>query len=154
MKRYRHPAKLSENDIYNAIAALLDDEFGYTIYDDVVKEGFLKPCFFIRFITSSEPVSKYIYNRDVTTYLTFFPESDTQSESIYLDLMERIHIMFFRGFRVKERHLKIDSISDSRIGDDNDILQVSIHFSYLDYIEKEHSEYIMEELGLNMKLKK
>lgn len=153
MKRYRHPARLSENDIYNAITVLLDDEFGYTIYDDAIMEGFVKPCFFVKFMTSTEPVSKYIYSRDVTAYITFFPDSDTPSESIYLDIMERIHRMFHSGFRVKERHLKINRISDNRIGKHNDILQVSFNFSYLDYIEKEHSKYIMEELELDLELK-
>lgn len=153
MKRYRHPARLSENDIYNAITVLLDDEFGYTIYDDAIMEGFVKPCFFVKFMTSTEPVSKYIYSRDVTAYITFFPNSDTPSESMYLDVMERIHRMFHNGFRVKERHLKINRISDSRIGKNNDILQVSFNFSYLDYIEKEHSKYIMEELEFDLELK-
>ena len=154
MKRYRHPARLSENDIYNAMAVLLDDEFGYTIYDDAILEGFTKPCFFIRFITATEPVNKYTYNRSVSAFITFFPDSDSPSESEYLDVMERIHRLFHNGFRVKERHLKTDRISDTRIGDNHDILQSTVSFIYLDYIEKEHSQYGMEELELKMEVNK
>lgn len=62
--------------------------------------------------------------------------------------------MFQNGLRVKERHLKISSISDARIGDNYDILQATISINYIDYVEKEHSPYIMEELGLHMKVNK
>lgn len=154
MKRYRHPARLTEKDIYHAVAMLLDCEFGYAIYDDAILEGFAKPCFFIKFITGSEPVNKYTYSRNVSMFITFFPNSDNPSENDYLDVLERIHRMFQNGLRVKERHLKISSISDARIGDNYDILQATISINYIDYVEKEHSPYIMEELGLHMKVNK
>ena len=49
------------------------------------------------------------------------------------------------------RYLQVGRISDSRIGDDADILQVTLSISYLDYIQRQQSEDYMEDLQMNIK---
>ena len=150
-KRYRHPAQLEQSDIIKAVADLLKAKFGYTVYADEVLEGFKKPCFFVKFITTTRRQTKYTFKRTVTAFLTYFPKDKNRNEIHYLDILEEIHRLFVEGFRAADRYLQVGRISDSRIGDDADILQVTLNISYLDYIQRPQSEDYMEDVQMNIK---
>jgi hypothetical protein len=83
--------------------------------------------------------------------LTYFPKDKQRNEIHYLDVFEEIHALFVEGFRAGDRYLQVGRISDSRIGDDADILQVTLSISYLDYIQRPQSEDYMEDLQMNIK---
>lgn len=150
-KRYRHPEQLKQSDIIKAVANLLKTQFGCKVYADEVLEGFKKPCFFIKFITTTRRQTKYVVKKTVSAMLTYFPKDDQRNEIHYLDIFEQIHNLFVEGFRVGSRYLQVGRISDSRIGDDADILQVTLSISYLDYIQRPQSEDYMEDVQMNIK---
>lgn len=150
-KRYRHPAQLKQSDIIKAVAELLKARFHCKVYADEVLEGFKKPCFFIKFITTTRRQTKYTFKRTISAILTYFPKDDKRNEIHYLDVFEAIHGLFVEGFRAADRYLQVGRISDSRIGDDADILQVTLSISYLDYIQRPQSEDYMEDVQMNIK---
>ena len=150
-KRYRHPEQLKQSDIIKAVADLLKVKFGCKVYADEVLEGFKKPCFFVKFITATRRQTKYTFKRTVSAFLTYFPKDKQRNEIHYLDVFEEIHALFVEGFRAGDRYLQVGRISDSRIGDDADILQVTLSISYLDYIQRPQSEDYMEDLQMNIK---
>ena len=150
-KRCRHPEQLKQADIIKAVADLLKAKFGCKVYADEVLEGFKKPCFFVKFITTTRRQTKYTFKRTVSAILTYFPKDKQRNEIHYLDVFEDIHGLFVEGFRVGGRYLQVGRISDSRIGDDADILQVTLSISYLDYIQRQQSEDYMEDLQMNIK---
>ncbi len=149
-KRYRHPAQLQQSDIIKAVAELLKAKFGCKVYADEVLEGFKKPCFFIKFVTTTRRQTKYTFKRTISAILTYFPKDEQRNEIHYLDIFEQIHGLFVEGFRVADRYLHVGRISDSRAGDDADILQVTLSISYLDYIQRPHSEHYMEDVKLKV----
>ena len=150
-KRCRHPAQLKQSDIIKAVADLLKANFDCKVYADEVLEGFKKPCFFIKFITTTRRQTKYTVKRTVSVILTYFPKDTQRNEIHYLDVFEQIHGLFVGGFQVADRYLQVGRISDSRTGDDEDILQVTLSISYLDYIQRPQSEYYMEDVQMNIK---
>lgn len=150
-KRYRNPDQLKQSDIIKTVAELLKAKFHCTVYSDEVLEGFKKPCFFIKFITTTRCQTKYTFKRTVSAFLTYFPKDNKRNEIHYLDVFEAIHGLFVGGFRVADRYLQVSRISDSRVGDDEDILQVTLSISYLDYIQRPQSEDYMEDVQMNIK---
>ena len=152
-KRYRHPEQLNQLDILHAVADLLKAKFNCKAYSDEVLEGFEKPCFFVKFITTTRRQTNYTYKRTISAILTYFPKDDERNETHYLDVFEDIHGLFVEGFRVGSRYLQVGRISDSRIGDDADILQVTLSISYLDYIQRPQSEDYMEDVHVQMNIK-
>lgn len=150
-KRYRNPARLKQTDIIEAVAELLKARFRCKVYADEVLEGFKKPCFFIKFITTTRRQTKYTFKRTISAFLTYFPKDKQRNEIHYLDVFEAIHGLFVEGFRVVDRYLQVSRISDSRVGDDADILQVTLSISYLDYIQRPQSKDYMEDVQMNIK---
>ena len=79
-KRYRHPAQLKQSDIIKAVAELLKARFRCKVYADEVLEGFKKPCFFIKFITTTRRQTKYTFKRTISAILTYFPKDNKRNE--------------------------------------------------------------------------
>ena len=150
-KRYRHPEQLRQSDIIKAVAELLKGHFGCKVYADEVLEGFEKPCFFIKFITTTRRQTKYVVRRTVSAILTYFPKDNQRNEIHYLDVFEQVHGLFTEGFRVGSRYLQVSRISDTRMGDEADILQITLSISYLDYIQRQYSADYIEDVQMNFK---
>lgn len=114
------------------IIALLAKEFGYKVYADEVKEDFQKPCFFISATSVMTPQSVNWLQKELTVTLTYYAKASEKNEVHYMDVVDRVQLLFQVGIQVNERYLKIDSVEDDRVGEEDDILQITITIPYLE----------------------
>lgn len=127
--------KLRQIDVIKAIAGKIKKEFNCTVYSDEVKKDFEMPCFFIKFINTYSPQTINFSENKSAVILTYFPVADSTEED-YFDVIDRIKDLFPLGIKVNDRYLHIDNINDTRIGEDQDILQLTIDIPYIEGMQK------------------
>lgn len=115
-------------DIVSVLAKMLDAEFGYPIHSDEVLEGFAMPCFFIKIVPLTSIETLNVTTTTLTAYLTYF--TNNRDEVEYLDVEDRVKKVLDIGFDVEDRFVHIDEISDNRLGEDEDILQIQVNLFY------------------------
>ena len=121
-------------DIVKTIIEMLKKEFDCKAYSDESLEGFVKPCFFIKFMSTSTPQTVNFTSKHVSIVLTYFPKDSERNEVHYLDVFDRVQMLFQIGIQVGGRYLHIDSITEERAGEEQDILQITIELPYLDRV--------------------
>lgn len=134
------------------IIALLKKEFRCAVYSDEVREKFLKPCFFIAASSVMTPQTVNWMQKELTVVLTYYAKTSEKNEVTYMDVIDRVQLLLQVGLQVDDRHLKIDSVEDDRVGEEDDILQITIVIPYLEQVtgERSHSNDLMEELDMTI----
>ena len=128
---------ITRTDIVKSTKDLLEKTFsGCFFYADEVKENFKKPCFFIGIISTSRPQTKEFTEKEVTIYVTYYPKDCNRKQGHYMDVFETILTAIGRGIHVNDRFLHVDAVSDDTVGEDNDILRISINITYLEAIDR------------------
>lgn len=138
--------RLSQVAIWKAVAKKLHEEYKCTVYSDEVLEEFTMPCFFVKLLMSSEMQTKNFIKRNVTIIATYFPSSEAKDEEHYLTVFDKFLILFQMGFPVDDRYLHVDDIHQDRVGEEDDILQITMDITFMDTtgrIEKMKEEGIM-----------
>lgn len=138
--------RLSQVAIWKAVAKKLHDEYKCTVYSDEVLEEFTMPCFFVKLLMSSEMQTKNFIKRNVTIIATYFPSNEDKDEEHYLTVFDKFFILFQMGFPVGDRYLHVDDIQQDRVGEEDDILQITMDITFMDTtgrIEKMKEEGIM-----------
>ncbi|WP_293823930.1 DUF6838 family protein [uncultured Phascolarctobacterium sp.] len=137
---------IKQADILKQAACLLQSEFGCKVYYDESREGFDKPCFFIRLVATNTPQTVNHTAKTMAIMITYIPRDNQRNELYYMDVFDRIENIFQAGMQLQERYLHTESISSDRVGKDNDILQIEINMPYLDriIINKPAAELIEE----------
>lgn len=138
--------RLSQVAIWKAVAKKLHDEYKCTVYSDEVLEEFTMPCFFVKLLMSSEMQTKNFIKRNVTIIATYFPSNEDKDEEHYLTVFDKLLILFQMGFPVGDRYLHVDDIQQDRVGEEDDILQITMDITFMDTtgrIEKMKEEGIM-----------
>ena len=138
--------RLSQVAIWKAVAKKLHDEYKCTVYSDEVLEEFTMPCFFVKLLMSSEMQTKNFIKRNVTIIATYFPSNEYKDEEHYLTVFDKFLILFQMGFPVGDRYLHVDDIHQDRVGEEDDILQITMDITFMDTtgrIEKMKEEGIM-----------
>lgn len=138
--------RLSQVAIWKAVAKKLHDEYKCTVYSDEVLEEFTMPCFFVKLLMSSEMQTKNFIKRNVTIIATYFPSNEDKDEENYLTVFDKFLILFQMGFPVGDRYLHVDDIQQDRVGEEDDILQITMDITFMDTtgrIEKMKEEGIM-----------
>lgn len=135
----------------NVIAAL-EKEFACKVYSDEVKEKFERPCFFITATSVMEPQTVNWMNKELTVQITYYARSRDKNELVYMDVVDRVQIMFPVGVYAGDRFLKIESIEDDRVGEEEDILQITITIPYVERTNYRVGEAgdMMEEVSLRV----
>ena len=123
---------LKQTDILQAVTALLKSRYQYEIYADEVKQGFKQPCFFIKFIKRKTTQNKSYNSNSFTIILSYFASKKTSKEVEFMEVVDEITELFSIGFHAGSRYLHVDTVSDEKIGEDQDILQISIDLPYFD----------------------
>ena len=139
--------RLSQVAIWKAVAKKLHDEYKCTVYSDEVLEEFTMPCFFVKLLMSSEMQTKNFIKRNVTIIATYFPSNEDKDEEHYLTAFDKFLLLFQMGFPVGDRYLHVDDIQQDRVGEEDDILQITMDITFMDTtgrIEK------MKEEGITM----
>lgn len=138
--------RLSQVAIWKAVAKKLHDEYKCTVYSDEVLEEFTMPCFFVKLLMSSEMQTKNFIKRNVTIIATYFPSNEDKDEEPYLTVFDKFLILFQMGFPVGDRYLHVDDIQQDRVGEEDDILQITMDITFMDTtgrIEKMKEEGVM-----------
>lgn len=140
-------------EIIQQAAALIKKECNCKVYADEVLENFNKPCFFIKLASINSPQTVNFTEKTVTLVLTYFPADDMRDELHYMDIFDRVERLFQHGLQLSQRFLHTSSIDADRVGEERDILQITVDFEYLDrvIIHKPAVE-MMEELEMQIKV--
>lgn len=136
-------------DIYNAISTLLCNKYPtYKIYGHEVVEGYIKPSFFI------DLVPKKILNESINfktkaykILTTYFPNDPSEIDN----LTKADEIIDLFGYKLEVNGSKIavtDSIYEF-VGENTNILQVTIEIEYLETNDRTNSSVIANEFILN-----
>lgn len=135
-----------------AIAGLIKSKYSHKIYTDEIVEGFKQPCFFVKLVKRTDPQTVNFNSNSLSIIITFFASSATNKEIAYMDMTDDLNLLFGNGFNADDRFLKVKNFTADRIGENQDILQVTINVDYFDGLIRTEPEWMMEELILNQKM--
>ena len=113
--------RLSQVAIWKAVAKKIHEEYGCTVYSDEVLEEFTMPCFFVKLLMSSEMQTK-----------NFIKRNEDKDEEHYLTVFDKFLLLFQMGFPVGDRYLHVDDIQQDRVGEEDDILQITMDITFMD----------------------
>lgn len=143
--------RVKQVEILMNVMKLLDGEFHCRVYSDEVREDFKKPCFFVAATSIMTPQTLNWMKKELTIVLTYYADDKNKNEVHYLDVVDRVQDLFPVGVSAGERYLKIDTIEDDRVGEEDDILQITITIPYMERVRKaDSSADMMEEVSINV----
>ena len=90
----------------------------------------------------SEPQTVNWMNKELTVQITYYARCCDKNELVYMDVVDRVQMMFPVGITAGDRFLKIESIEDDRVGEEQDILQITMTIPYV-----ERTNYRVEDVG-------
>lgn len=143
---------LRQTAILTAIAGLIKSKYSHKIYTDEIVEGFKQPCFFIKLVRRTDSQTVNFNSNNLSIIITFFASPSTNKEIACLDMTDDLNLLFGNGFKADDRFLHVKNFTSERIGENQDILQVTITIDYFDGLVRIEPEWMMEELVLNQKL--
>lgn len=143
---------IKQAEILKSVITLLKKEFGCPVYADEVREDFKKPCFFIGASSSMSPQTVNYMRKELTLALTYYVKDSDKNEITYLDAVDHVQSLLQVGIQAGSRYLKIDSVEDDRVGEENDVLQIIVTIPYLERVTgaRSHSTDKMEELTVDI----
>lgn len=133
--------KKAVNDKLYAIA-------GLPIYGKETKEGYEYPCLFVELVTKQYKRGNVNWGTGgVTVKITYLQE--TVDEEKQLKLVDLVKEHFGLNLKVEERYLSTGEIDMDYVGQNQDILQITIDIPYEECLHKEEDETgIMQELEI------
>lgn len=138
-------------DVLKHIIAMLTAEFKCKVYADEVREDFCKPCFFIAATSVMTPKTISWMQKELTVRLVYYPKDAEKNEITYMDVVDRVQMLFPVGIQTSDRFLKIESIEDDRVGEEDDILDMTIVIPYIERTNiSQGSGDMMEEVSMNV----
>ena len=134
------------------VIALLKKEFGCTVYSEEVREDFKKPCFFIAGTSVMTPQTVNWMHKQLSIQLTYYAKDSDKNEIVYMDIIDRIQQMFSVGVQINDRYLKIESVEDDRVGEENDVLSITVEIPYVERVYKDPADAAepMEEVDVTI----
>ena len=123
---------LKQKEIWGAVLALLKTKYACKIYTDEIVKGFEQPCFFAKLIKTKNTETKNVNSNSIAIILTYFADTSVNKQLAFLDTEDTINDIFGIDFQVGTRYLHIKNIQSERVGEEQDILQVTISIDYLD----------------------
>ena len=137
---------LKEADILKAVRNEIKAIYpNYEIYLDDTKENFKTPCFFLKLIRSTNMHTKYLNFNVCTLYITYFPAANSDALGMY-EVKDVLIEKFWQGLQVTDRHIKFEPINSNTDGQDSNIAQIALPFSYYDAVPKEEPAYTIGQL--------
>lgn len=138
-------------DVLKHIIAMLTAEFNCKVYADEVREDFRKPCFFIAATSVMTPKMTNWMQKELTVRLVYYPKDAEKNEITYMDVVDRVQMLFPVGIQTSDRFLKIESIEDDRVGEEDDILAMTIVIPYIERANiSQGNGDMMEEVNMNV----
>ena len=118
-------------DILQAVQQKLKGRFPYPVYLQEVKEGFRPPAFFLKSMTVATPQAPNRVYRDTDIYITYIPQKQAASTSIY-GVLAAVEDLFRDGIAVQDRFFAVHSMNGELIGADNDGGRLTLTVQYYD----------------------
>lgn len=127
--------------IKNTIAANLKSKFPECkIYDELVKQGFKTPCFFIKVIPITTQNLGIYKERTITIDIQYFSEDGTYEKNYIV--LEELENMFIGILNVEDRNFTIEN-AEHEIVDNVLHFMITLNFVEGTYIEEgEYGEEI------------
>ena len=104
---------ITYKDIKKAVNTLLKNEFGYEINSNDVKEGFLRPSFFVEFDNVNRSATEEQTMRNLTISIYFFPTDRINYSLEVLDVTDRLENLFDLKLVVLDRKFNIDEVTSN-----------------------------------------
>lgn len=156
---------INEIDLKKAIVSLLQSKYAtpqYHYYGIAVTEGNKKPYFFtdLRLLTQQDETAN-IVSKKYFVAITYQPQKINEVDNFKkveeirellccIDDKKRKRKM---TIKVKDRYIKVDNFSFTYTGEENNILQIQMDLSFLEFAVTRDTEPIMEEFEINQELK-
>lgn len=138
-------------EVLKNVIDMLKKEFGCQVYAEEVKESFKRPCFFIMATSVMSPKTVNWMNKELTITLEYYAKQGDKNEITYMDVVDRVQMLLPVGIQTGERFLKIESIEDDRVGEEDDILAMTIVIPYIERTNiRQGSGDMMEEVNMNV----
>lgn len=102
------------------------------VYTDEIVKGYKQPCFFVKLIKLRSTETKNTDSNSISIVLTYHADAATNKQIFFLNTGDTIEELFGKGIKVGTRYLHVKTIAAERIGENRDILQVSIDLDYLE----------------------
>lgn len=139
-------------DVLRQVIGRLSQEFGYRVYSDEVREKFKKPCFFIAATSKMTPKTGNWMEKELRLAITYYAQDSDKNEVAYMDVIDRVQLLFQVGIPVADRYLHIESVEDDRVGEEQDVLQIIATIPYLEQVKKTKSAAeLMEEIHFRVR---
>ncbi len=104
---------ITYKDIKKAVNGLLTKEFNIELNSNDVKEGFIRPSFFVSFDNQTKSSTLTQIEKSLTIRINYFP-SDRYGNSIELmDMQEQLENLFDIKLPVKDRRLNIVDVTST-----------------------------------------
>lgn len=104
---------ITYKDIKKAVNGLLTKEFNIEINSNDVKEGFIRPSFFVSFDNQTKSSTLTQIEKSLTIRINYFP-SDRYGNSIELmDMQEQLENLFDIKLPVKDRRFNIVDVTST-----------------------------------------
>lgn len=123
---------LTKADIMHAVYDKIKKMYPqYEIYLEDSKRNFVTPCFFMKMISVRTPQKENMCYNDCTLYISYIPSEDAPAINT-IEVRDAIDNAFWRGIQVKDRFIHMTTMSHQTVGEDSDIIEVSLSFAYYD----------------------
>ncbi|MGN6713423.1 phage tail terminator family protein [Anaerocolumna jejuensis] len=143
-------------EIYKAVNARLKTKYNYRTYGQEVAEGYDKPSFFVNLIPKIISNESVFYKRFAYTIsITYFSDKTGEVKTIdSLKKIDEIQELFGNNLKIKEGvSINLSDYSYDFVGNDADILQISIDTEFYDKIPAVDENDIAGQININNKLK-
>lgn len=104
-------------------------------------EKFKKPCFFVGATSVMRPQTTNWSEKELTIKILYYPSEASRqlgTELEFMKVVDTVQALFPVGISTNGRFLKIDSIEDDRVGEEHDILEITITIPYLERVNREN----------------
>lgn len=142
-------------NVLSEIIKIVASEFDCPIYSDEVVENFQKPCFFVSASSAMKPQTKNWVKKELTVELIYFSADGAKNEVAYMDVVDRLQQCFCTGIKAGDRYFHFESVDDSRVGEENDILSVTMVIPFIEQVAKTTNDNaeLMGEVDLTFRTK-
>ena len=123
---------LKQIEILKAVTTLLKDKLKLNVYADEIQEGFKTPCLFVKLIKRTQMETKAVNFNQLSIIITYIASSQKNKEIEFLNITDDVYLLFDMGFKVTDRFLKTKTCSNEKIGEKQDVLQITLTYEYLD----------------------
>lgn len=103
------------------------------------KKNFRVPCFFLKMIRSTAKAGKRTTYNVCTLYVTYFPRWPVDPEELY-SVKDVVVEAFWNGLQVAGRAIKFGTLSTNTIGQDGDVAEITLPFTYYDSLGQDENE--------------